>query len=855
MVSLRSKEEDLEKAERRPLLEDIEDQDVVRGDGTDIVQLSAPFFYVEENEDSVAVEIIRLGSLHGAVSVDLSTKDVSAASGRNYVRTKETIVFEQGQHTKKLEIPILNDGEWTPSTEFRIRLKNPEDCRMGLNLHTARVKIINDDRFPSNSYEDVLQEGEEAINKIDTWILFGSFLQFTFNSTGVRWQTLLCIVMDQLRNVCLFVSLCVGVYMVDIVFDRGHGKRELIMGDRYHEAVLIALWYVVPIFVLFAWDACKVFINIQGTVRKFLQKSMLRSFLAYTQASRRRVTPIDLDVVICESADVASRGYMAAIGALQSMGKIAAVLTFVCLYQPDYHAIASVALMPLLLLAFTLVRVGPTKRAQEEADIKLRVLVMLSHEFCLKYRLIADFYKRHIMSDVFSKSVDDYTGARRSESMVKLVTLSITRFLSGFFICYFIIRKTPAVLSGEFSLGLFLATITIFGTYLSDAITELNNDLNNIVQCFATLQEFTLFFNLPIELMMLKEVSRVRHSTTTKRRSVLMRGTPRGTDYKAGDIFADALDIKLENVAYEYDNILGKIEVFSQVNLAVPQGTMVAIAGDTCAGKKTLLELLSDIIMPTRGVVYVPSHLRVLHVSREPMFLKMSLLHNLTFGMPDRQQVDMDRVHYVLKLMNLSHMSHMLDEDGDSDGSTSDSDEGADAPRPRAATQSSFGAARDSSFQRRSFKSQDVCASFQKQLVKLSRHEVTAWVSKTSHTQQVKLHLCRALLANPNVLLMQRPLHHFQETTAAQLIDVFRTHLQDRGLGYPEGTTGNRRPRTLFYIADTPAQAKKADVVWTVSADSTSVTSDPPVIQGMLPPRGFSRGTSPRGISCISPCR
>merc|ERR1719409_807515 len=88
---------------------------------------------------------------------------------------------------------------------------------------------------------------------------------------------------------------------------------------------------------------------------------------------------------------------------------------------------------------------------------------------------------------------------------------------------------------------------------------------------------------------------------------------------------------------------------------------MVAVIGQHDAGKKTLLETMSDLILPSSGSVFIPSHLRVLHVSREPMFLRMSLTHNLTLGLPNQHRVDIERVYEILELLGLDDLKCMVE--------------------------------------------------------------------------------------------------------------------------------------------------------------------------------------------------
>jgi ABC-type multidrug transport system fused ATPase/permease subunit len=803
---------------RVPLLSDC----AVPGDGEDIVQLSAPMFYVNENDGAVQISIIRLGSMHGEVSLELHTKDGSAQAGLSYQETKIKVVFAPGEHTQSVDIPILDDGEWKPSSEFFIELTAAKDCQLGLHLHKARVKILDADYFPSNEFKETLEDGDEdALSQIPMWRLFWTYLGFAFLSTGVKWQTVFCIVMDQLSNIFLYVTLCVGVYLVDTVFDRGKPlkvdtvfdpkKQSLLIRDRYPMAVACAIWYVIPAFFLFCWERYKVKMDIRGTIRRFLQKSMMRVYLTYTEASRTRVSPTDLDLAICESSEYVSNGYIAAISSVRSMGKIGAVMIFICSHHSEMYAIIDVALMPALLLAFTMCYVGPIQAAQKDVDQKLRVLNMLTDEACAKYRLIADYFKRYIMNDAFSKAVDEYTETVKTETATLLLNSYITKFLSGSFICSYIILRAQAVLDGELSLGIFLATITILGTYLADAITELNENLNCVIASFGSLRELTLFFSLPQDLSDLKDISELRRENTDRRRAELLRSQSQMPAESSHH--ADHIEIELRNVSFERNPVRPElVDVFAKVQ----QGSMVAIAGPPSSGKKTLLELMADILIPTMGAVLLPAHLRVLHVSREPIFLRLSMLHNITLGAPDHNRIDVDRIREIFELMKMSEFVE-VDKLLDHNLSTMTSDaEPVGLTKGDKSPSGNFVVASSRSMSpMKQIKDFDELASLD--------HAVDNWLLKLSHTQKMKLHLCRALIANPNIMFLQRPLHHFSDSVAEEVLDVFREHLELRGLGYEEGTVQQRRLRTMFLIVENEVQANKADVVWTMSPETHSI--------------------------------
>merc|ERR1712224_1050995 len=86
-----------------------------------------------------------------------------------------------------------------------------------------------------------------------------------------------------------------------------------------------------------------------------------------------------------------------------------------------------------------------------------------------------------------------------------------------------------------------------------------------------------------------------------------------------------------------------------------------------------------------------------------------------------------------------------------------------------------------------------------------------------SYTEKAKLHLARAFLMNPEVMVLERPLMHFNpDWGVSMILDLFRTHVCNRGVGMPEALRNSLRPRTLFYAAETVDQLRAADVAWEV---------------------------------------
>ena len=74
--------------------------------------------------------------------------------------------------------------------------------------------------------------------------------------------------------------------------------------------------------------------------------------------------------------------------------------------------------------------------------------------------------------------------------------------------------------------------------------------------------------------------------------------------------------------------------MLESVTFTVMQGHMAVVLGPHRQGKNTLLKLIAGLLSPTHGTIFIPTHLRVLHVGQEPIMMELSLMDNLCFGCP-----------------------------------------------------------------------------------------------------------------------------------------------------------------------------------------------------------------------------
>ncbi len=109
-----------------------------------IVEFASAAYQVLEDAAFVQVRLTR-GESDSAASVDLTTADISAVSGADYVGITNTIQFGPGERFKVVNTPILDDGLKEAKKTFRLDLSNPTG---GATLGTRRrttITIVDDD--------------------------------------------------------------------------------------------------------------------------------------------------------------------------------------------------------------------------------------------------------------------------------------------------------------------------------------------------------------------------------------------------------------------------------------------------------------------------------------------------------------------------------------------------------------------------------------------------------------------------------------------------------------------------------------------------------------------------------------
>ncbi|CAE7187207.1 cysA, partial [Symbiodinium necroappetens] len=514
---------------------------------SDIVQFCCQLYYAQEGESPLSIDIMRLGSMRGRLSVKYHTVDASALAGREYEACSGELIFEHGEDHKEIQVEINDDDNWSPSTEFKIVLTHPQNCRLGQDLQYCRVKIIDDDAFPGNNHREEILKGEDAIWNISGFSLFFEFFRLNFISEGMGYRTVLTVMFDQLKNAYLLLTLMMKTYLINVVLDTRTSEDRLILPDRRTCAIVIGILYIAPLTILHVWDYYKLSLDVQGRTKMFIQTTLFRKYLNYSEKSRRSMTPAQMNHAITqESTDVAS-AYAAVLEIVQMGGRIVLMVCFTMWQDPACWWV--VALMPTLMVLFGIIRGDAMSKVTRISGAVREQVVAFVSESCDKYSLIAEYSRRPVMSEIFEKKANLARLSVIPEQQVALNNNYFPQWLGPTFIGAYIALFAESVLDGSTSMGVFLAIISVISDMTND-FEGIFIELMSINTRIDSLKVLTHFFNMESELPILRELNLRNRALTLEARQEA-RKLPEPPP-ETGLLRTDLMEMKVEGLSFGY---------------------------------------------------------------------------------------------------------------------------------------------------------------------------------------------------------------------------------------------------------------------------------------------------------------
>jgi len=772
----------------------------------DLLQFSTPIFYCTEESTCAQVDVMRFGRCNGVCSVYYKTEDCSALAGHKYIHTEGELNFGDGELIKTIEISIIDDDSFDTTLEFKVSLSDAHGCLLGTQYtsqSTCRVQIIDDDVFPANKFRDRIEEGiaahsEEALHSEGVSILC-ELMKFIFLRVHcVWWKSFVIALLDQLHNAYYMMQFFLRVYLIDVVLNvhtPGTAARLIVTNDRLHTAVWVGALWVAPTVLLVAIDRLKVgYLDMGRDIRRHLRVNLFRKYLNYNDASRNDVLLHEVvQGMAVDIPEVVENSYLMVFDFLRDLGKISCVAYL--LLQEDVRSAVPLIIYPSVMLFVAGCRQSAfVKLAMEASAREMDTQGMLIH-LSNHVELINNYNQRTVIVDKFEEFLTDQRVAARKLAAFVFWNEQLVPCMATVMVGLYIAFSARQVLSADSSmtLGSFVAMI---GVYLDmgELFEGFYSNLRNCLQAIEPMIGVVKMINMPTDTIDRMDKNQQRKGFVT--RSVeghdpLDDGEALVKHEGTNHVDFDKLPIAFAGVVSFVGDNSDKAAINEKLNVKAQQGQIILITGEHGMGKSTVLRLLSGLVTPVEGQILSPLHLRTLHVSHNPHIIPyMTLYENLVFG---NEECDPTRVTAIVQRMGFKKHTMNYFKEGllDLDAKATDSESGEEKMSS----------------------------------VKKTGGQLT-WVKTLSNVELRRVHLARAFIFNPEVLVLERPIEGFERTETTAFLNMLREFVDYRGLAMDEENMHYRRPRTVFFTAsknDVPVAREESHAVWYLGTNGIKV--------------------------------
>mmetsp|Transcript_117170 Transcript_117170/g.304011 ORF Transcript_117170/g.304011 Transcript_117170/m.304011 type:complete len:897 (+) Transcript_117170:212-2902(+) len=581
----------------------------------------------------------------------------------------------------------------------------------------------------------------------------------------------------------------------------GGEEGMLLFGSKHYTAMAVGVFYIMPFCLNHMIDYSKARLGVASAARKTLQANLLRKFLNYRAEVRDCISAGDLTMAMTRDVmEVVDVGFMKLLKVVSIISKLCFSLVFVL--AENKMAAIPLGVFPIIMGAFLLLRERKMVEAAEIMAAKQNNLVHKVHDTVNNFKLVSDFLLKPYMVETYEECIDQYNSKAESANQVMTNNAYLAPWLTTVLIGGFIILCTGEVTTinpeGTMSLGAFLATVNVFKE-IGTELREIYMESMEVQKTFGALRKLCFFLNQPTDLGARMAINRQRRKLGTQRREAARARTMTqrslaqmlnaelvgtGQEVKTKEeetVFAvDTVTIEFKNVTFWYPG--HNAPLLKRVTVEFKQGKLYALTGKRHQGKATILKLLGEVLLPDVecGEVFVPPHMRILHVSKEVGVLKAGLIPNLIFNNDLETLGGMKRISKICELCGFS--PNLLEQ------LSMEPPPGTQAP------------AHDEE----------------------KEHETWSqanWATGLSQTDYARLNLARVLITNPECLVMHMPFISFSDEDAQAMTVLVRQHVQERGILMPAAERSIRRPRTAFFSSSALERCSMADKVYEVSID------------------------------------
>jgi len=516
--------------------------------------------------------------------------------------------------------------------------------------------------------------------------------------------------------------------------------------------------------------------------------------------------------------ELIQEGFMSLFDMFESLGLVV-ILGGLALAQANSSSeipliLSLFIIMPVLMMIFVRCRHEKTERLELHLFFCQTEVLSLIQQITSNFRLITDYWQQPTMVKAFGGKVQATNKAAMAALIRKIENGEFAPFVTTCAVCTYVLFNFDAVAEGDLPLGIFISTVAAWRG-IGGAYQRAYHDMLKIQHALAPLRNIAYYMNLPVDTGDRMEQSRWCIKTFAEESQLAQdqlfrnqeacsiflepgRMVARGKTKDEAHYPQDLFRINAENIDFAYPTRTGGgAHVLHRANFHIPQGNLVVVSGSRGSGKKTVLELIAGVILTgNNGKMFVPPHLRLLHVAKEPQSIpELDIFSNIIFGTEDPADHKVSRVLRICQRLGLKpEVLHMVEN-------------ASKAHRSSSATSA--------------LKAKAV-GSAASVVLREAKGKMVRGMHSFPFTEQCLLNLCRAFVMNPEVLILHKPLENFNLMNARRVLDLLREFVDMRGLEKPPEDLLLRRPRTVIMSVDGSEALEVADMMFSVNDGSVN---------------------------------
>merc|ERR1719247_1050736 len=454
-----------------------------------------------------------------------------------------------------------------------------------------------------------------------------------FRNPVVRKGSKRAFIHDALISLRFVVDQGVKVYLLNEVLVPGIAKGEF-ESDDWMKLVFVVLMFTLPGHFLQYVAHQRNLWKIGGGSRKLLQSNFLRKFMSYSPEAHKRVDSGEVILIMFDQIpEIVAKAYGSVFPLVQSTHQ----LIFIIIYQlmspliftsrkADIGQVALTslsvtAIFPIVMFLSLKLRSGKSLQLTFEAREAKAAASSFVIDVLDNLRMLSDYGKRGAIADSFDAKIGKYN-VKRANHLADFTSNKFTPVSLSLLIQAGWILGGGAMLvqgTGGLDLGTFLANMSIF-KMIGTCWSNIYQNLLNMQEVTREFRRVVRLMNLPSEAIAQRNFLDSCAKETTSRLSALESEQLSQSLGQGEAPYVDRLPIRMFELQHRFEDIVA----LSSVSLELKQGLLHGIAGSRRSGKSTVLRLIGGRALPNPDAppnsLYVPQHLRTLHVSKDPLF-------------------------------------------------------------------------------------------------------------------------------------------------------------------------------------------------------------------------------------------